>query len=354
MKLRRAAAARTTTNSGFPFSIFVVAFAIILFAAGSHVYAASPSTFTRPLFVGSNGADVSSLQEYLKAEGYYNYPTITGYFGSFTWKAVAAFQYANNLEQVGTVGPKTRALLNSAFAAGSGTTGSSASTMPSSGMATSTVALASTTPCSAPAGLSCVPGTSLVQPYAPGNGYSPGFGGGGAAAVAVSTPSVPVDTGTLYFNNQFYTQGSYSSYPGMWYLTNDPTLGLGHTAVEGVDFESNLRVFTSTFPNNTIVRSRVPNFPPGSAGVYGFLHVSYGNYDGDAQQVPVTPHQVYTLTNFTNNIGLTTTGTSSNLLNEFYLTSASGDSAAKLFELTTVSRTRRLFLFPKPSRWVAP
>jgi hypothetical protein len=119
----------------------------------------------------------------------------------------------------------------------------------------------------------------------------------------------------------------------MWYLGIDPTLGLGHTAVEGVDFESNNRVFTSTFPTNTIMHWRVPNFPPASAGVYGFLHVSYGNYDGDAQQVPVTPQQVYTLTNFTENLNFTTTATSSNLLNEFYLTSASGNSTAKLFEV---------------------
>jgi Putative peptidoglycan binding domain len=312
-------------------SLFFGTFVLFLFLVAPAISFAA-STFARPLHIGSKGSDVSALQQFLKDKGFFTYPTVTGLFGSYTWKAVAAFQTANQLEAVGSVGPLTRALLNAVFA----NAPSAASPTEPGATASTTAPLSTTVPCSAPPGLTCVPGTSMIQPYAPGNGYTPGFGGGGglvSVPIAVSTPPVVTDHGILFTNDQFYTQGSYSSYPGMWYLFIDPTLGLGHTAVEGVDFQSSIRVFTSTFPNNTILYDRVPNFPPTMAGVYGFLHVAYGNYDGDAQQVPVTPLQVYTLTNFTNDINWTTTGTTSNLLNEFYLTSSSGNSAAKLFEI---------------------
>lgn len=63
----------------------------------------------RLLHIGMEGADVALLQTILKGWGYYTYPEITGYFGTVTRAAVIAFQGANGLEQVGNVGPLTRA-----------------------------------------------------------------------------------------------------------------------------------------------------------------------------------------------------------------------------------------------------
>lgn len=63
------------------------------------------------LDVGSTGNDVTELQNKLTALGDYSGP-ITGYFGSLTQAAVEVFQGANNIEQVGYVGPATRAALN--------------------------------------------------------------------------------------------------------------------------------------------------------------------------------------------------------------------------------------------------
>lgn len=71
-------------------------------ASGSFVIA-------RQLALGSQGVDVSALQSFLKERGFYNYPTITGYFGAITAQAVSAFQIANGLQAVGEVGPLTRA-----------------------------------------------------------------------------------------------------------------------------------------------------------------------------------------------------------------------------------------------------
>jgi peptidoglycan hydrolase-like protein with peptidoglycan-binding domain len=74
-------------------------------------FAASAATFTSWLTVGSRGSEVTSLQTILVASGYLKVAP-TGYFGALTRSAVMSYQKANGLEQVGGVGPKTRALLN--------------------------------------------------------------------------------------------------------------------------------------------------------------------------------------------------------------------------------------------------
>jgi peptidoglycan hydrolase-like protein with peptidoglycan-binding domain len=63
------------------------------------------------LKIGANGTDVKKLQEKLTELKFFS-GDITGYFGPITEKAVMAFQTANNLDAVGFVGPKTRALLD--------------------------------------------------------------------------------------------------------------------------------------------------------------------------------------------------------------------------------------------------
>jgi peptidoglycan hydrolase-like protein with peptidoglycan-binding domain len=68
--------------------------------------------FKRYLFYGTRGTEVSLLQALLKQLGFFHFPRVTGYFGPYTRAAVRRFQAAHNIEQVGTVGPKTRAALN--------------------------------------------------------------------------------------------------------------------------------------------------------------------------------------------------------------------------------------------------
>jgi len=67
--------------------------------------------FTATLEVGSRGNDVTQLQSRLTLEGVYSGP-ITGYFGPLTKAAVIKYQAAHGIEQVGIVGPQTRAALN--------------------------------------------------------------------------------------------------------------------------------------------------------------------------------------------------------------------------------------------------
>ena len=96
-----------------------------LLAARAGAQAGSVSTsylFTSNLSLGSEGPDVSALQQILQSMCFYTYPSITGHFGPLTAKAVAAFQRAHDLEPVGYVGPKTRALLNALASSASGGT----------------------------------------------------------------------------------------------------------------------------------------------------------------------------------------------------------------------------------------
>lgn len=67
--------------------------------------------FTKPLKFGSSGTEVLELQKRLKEEGFLT-ATPNGYFGYGTLAAVKAYQKAHGLNQLGTVGPGTRAALN--------------------------------------------------------------------------------------------------------------------------------------------------------------------------------------------------------------------------------------------------
>ena len=75
-------------------------------AASGTLYA-----FTEFLGVGSQGSDVTALQNYLLKKGYYT-GAATGYFGSLTAAAVEKYQTALGITAAGYVGPSTRAALN--------------------------------------------------------------------------------------------------------------------------------------------------------------------------------------------------------------------------------------------------
>lgn len=67
-------------------------------------------TFTRALTVGSQGADVKCLQDYLTPKYFTNAGGSTGYFGSVTAAAVAAWQTANGVTPAaGYFGPVSQA-----------------------------------------------------------------------------------------------------------------------------------------------------------------------------------------------------------------------------------------------------
>src|SRR3989338_3922656 len=71
----------------------------------------------RALAFGAQGSDVTLLQTFLaKDPSIYPEGKITGYFGRLTSAAVKRFQKKHGIDQLGIVGPKTRAKLNSLMA----------------------------------------------------------------------------------------------------------------------------------------------------------------------------------------------------------------------------------------------
>lgn len=64
------------------------------------------------LGVGASSNDVKDLQEKLRAEGFFTFPTSTGFFGPITKAAVIAYQKAHGLPATGFVGVLTRAELS--------------------------------------------------------------------------------------------------------------------------------------------------------------------------------------------------------------------------------------------------
>jgi|CXWK01.1.fsa_nt_gi hypothetical protein len=82
---------------------------------GGQVLGAENFQFLTNLSYGMQNSDVMELQKRLRAEGYFVYPTDTGYFGPFTLIAVKLYQIAHFSEigfVTGFVGPLTRAVLN--------------------------------------------------------------------------------------------------------------------------------------------------------------------------------------------------------------------------------------------------
>ncbi|HEX7651146.1 MAG TPA: peptidoglycan-binding protein [Candidatus Paceibacterota bacterium] len=87
-------------------------------------------TFTADLTIGSTGADVTALQNWLIAKGYSIPAGATGYFGAQTQSALAAYQAANGISPAaGYFGPVTRAKVNASAGTSTGTgTGSTGGT----------------------------------------------------------------------------------------------------------------------------------------------------------------------------------------------------------------------------------
>ena len=86
------------------------------------------SMMTTPMFntdltIGSTGSDVSALQSWLISKGFSIPAGATGYFGTQTQAAVAAYQAANGISPAaGYFGPITRAKVNASASTSTGTT----------------------------------------------------------------------------------------------------------------------------------------------------------------------------------------------------------------------------------------
>jgi hypothetical protein len=148
--------------------------------------------------------------------------------------------------------------------------------------------------------------------------------------VETASPA-PAAARTVLGDRDFYTRDSYIAYASPWCAQLTTKLEVGKDLVDTISLAP------STFPNGVVIATAAPNADPTQfgCGVYGYHAISFGNYDGGSPQVPVRPRQVRSIAALTVQveIGAQSTTGDYNLLNEFYLTSAAGDSAAKTVEI---------------------
>jgi peptidoglycan hydrolase-like protein with peptidoglycan-binding domain len=87
------------------------------------------ATFNTDLTIGSSGADVTALQNWLISKGFSIPAGATGYFGSQTQAAVAAWQTSAGITPAaGYFGPKSRAAVNAMASTGGTSTGGTTTT----------------------------------------------------------------------------------------------------------------------------------------------------------------------------------------------------------------------------------
>jgi hypothetical protein len=98
----------------------------------------------------------------------------------------------------------------------------------------------------------------------------------GVCALSTSASAHQTDGRTILHDYDYYTKNSYIAFAGPW--------GAGNL-VEGVDYLDTIKLWPESFSERTLIKWRWPEVPAQS--VYGFMQVSFGDYDGGNPQNPV-------------------------------------------------------------------
>lgn len=134
-----------------------------------------------------------------------------------------------------------------------------------------------------------------------------------------------------------YYKGPFGAYCSPFYRFYDKAIR------RGVDYQDEMVIDESRFPDNTLIRWRWPDDPPKtSTGVYGYMHVYLGDYSGGKPPQPTKPIQIRSIATFHEVIDFTITsgdGDGFDVLNEFFLTSEAGNHEKRLFEIGFILHT---------------
>ena len=105
--------------------------------------------------------------------------------------------------------------------------------------------------------------------------------------------------------------------------------------VRGRDYLDTIEVRPSSFPSGSTLRWRWPNRMAQGTGAYGFMQLTYGNYDGGKTREPVAPIRARAIRRFSQEYEVSLTGPVNhfNVLTEFYLTKRPGVAASKYEEV---------------------
>jgi hypothetical protein len=124
-----AAKADTTSDLQAQISALLAQIAALQSQVGGSTSASASATFSTDLTMGSKGADVTALQNWLISKGFTIAAGATGYFGAQTQSAVAKWQASAGISPAaGYFGPISRAKANAAGGT-TGTTGGSTGTV---------------------------------------------------------------------------------------------------------------------------------------------------------------------------------------------------------------------------------
>jgi len=112
---------KTTTIAQKNIAFIGMLFAMIIVFSFGFGSLKAHAAITSTMDVGSTGGEVSQLQQFLASNSLiYPQGIVSGYFGNLTRLAVIQFQVANDIAQVGTVGPITKARINAIMNSGLG------------------------------------------------------------------------------------------------------------------------------------------------------------------------------------------------------------------------------------------
>lgn len=187
----------------------ILAVAFVAAIALTVTTVASAESFGRNLTIGSTGADVMELQQFLNSNpatvvavtGVGSAGMESSYFGGLTKAAVAKYQVANGITPaVGYFGPTTRASVNAGGAvSGNFPAGCSNASGFSSVTGLACVALPSNGPCSGGAAFNSVTGASCSNPLPAGCTTTAGFSPSTGIACSSTTGTVSANgtDGTL-------------------------------------------------------------------------------------------------------------------------------------------------------------
>jgi hypothetical protein len=204
---------------------------------------ATGGTFTSSLTFGSRGPEVTQLQNLLIAQNLLPAGSATGFFGPLTGAALAKLQKANGLDPIGSVGPKTRVLLNS-LSGGSNNGNSAGNNGNGNGNGGST-----TPPPAGGGGGSSNGGGVNSTPSSGGTsgggggGSSGGGGGGGGGGGSTPPPAPNFGNGPLaqFFNNGRFAipSGENPNAASKFTIQDDTDVSVGDSSTDKVKLKKN-------------------------------------------------------------------------------------------------------------------
>jgi hypothetical protein len=169
-----------------------------------------------------------------------------------------------------------------------------------------------------------------------GGQYTAGGRSGGYQVIVSRPADARSDTAVIAVVNPLlvtvldamsYSKGQYGAYASPWSTLYDNTIRLG------TDYADSITIDPLAFTGSSVIAWHWPNHVSALTGVWGYNFLFYGNYDNSSPAVRVTPRQVKNITTLRQDYTVATTTGDFNVLNEFYLTSDSGNAAAKVVEI---------------------